>query len=83
MCCQLFGLLVGPEHTHDGEVVLGGAAVQQELVVGLGRPVALVGVLHVDGEVLPVGLDQVLPQGVGVARLGNLVLALVPANTIG
>ena len=33
------------------------ASVDEELVVSLGRPVALVLVNNVDGEVLPSGLD--------------------------
>ena len=49
-----------PEDGENGEVVLGFASVQQELVVELRRPVALARRRRLDREVLPVRLHQVL-----------------------
>ena len=56
----VFLLNLVPEDGEHWQVVLGLAAVQQELVVQLRRPVALARRPRLDREVLPVRLHQVL-----------------------
>ena len=58
------GIEYPPEDGENGEVVLGFASVQQELVVELRRPVALARRRRLDREVLPVRFHQVL-NGMG------------------
>ena len=48
----------------------------------VGGLVALVLVLDVDGEVLPVGLHQVVAQGIHIAVLRLLSFRLIPAGLI-
>ena len=82
MCVELLGLCCWSEYREYWEMVFWLAAVQQELVVKLSCLVTLILILHIDGEILPVGLHQVMPKGTDKWVFRLLTFCVVPAGLI-